>query len=244
MGATAASNPPPRAKLVGFKCKHALRSINRSMSVDAVMRPVPRTVHMSVRFELRRVIGANGKTVNVAGGDLGSWLGPTDPTLGQNPNDVWSVTKVVQNLRAPARYRFRVTFRWTGDGDRVLTTVKQLSRDCLEPDLRPDLLVKPPVAVTTASRTQDKYQPVIRNAGATAAIGPFDVSLTFPAQTHIAARTVTITRLGRHRSLSVSLFGPKCIAATAPTVTVDPKHVVNDRNRRNNAVQVKCPPLH
>jgi hypothetical protein len=120
--ALAAAPSPKPAMLAGFKCAKALKALDRSMSIDAVMRPVPRTGHMALRFQLRRLIGRSGRTVNVAGGDLGKWLGPTDPTLGQNPHDVWTLRKIVQNLRARARFRFRVTFRWTDGRNRMLKT--------------------------------------------------------------------------------------------------------------------------
>lgn len=214
--------------------------MDRSFSVKAVMRPVPRTAHMAVKFELRKLIGSSQRSVNVAGGDLGRWIAPTDPTLGQNPGDVWTVTKVVQNLRAPARYRMRVTFRWTDSRGRVLASDTRRSRVCVESDLRPDLLVKS-VRVTNISRSEDMYQAVIRNAGATSAEGPFGVELSFAQRAHLLPQTVAITRLGAHRSLSVSFSGPRCSPAIAPVMTVDPDHRVPDRNRQNNSYQVKCP---
>jgi hypothetical protein len=101
--------------------------------------------------------------------------------------------------------------------------------------------VKTPVAVTSFSRTEDVYKPVIRNVGATVANGPFAVSLTFPARAHVEPQTVEITRLGPHRSVSLSFVGPKCTAANAPTLTVDPKHVLNERGGRNTTFRVACP---
>jgi hypothetical protein len=48
----------------------------------------------------------------VRGGDLGKWISPSNPTLGQRPADQWILRKQVVNLAGPAVYRFHVGFRW------------------------------------------------------------------------------------------------------------------------------------
>ncbi len=58
---------------------------------------------------------------------------PANPTLGQNPADVWMLKQNVVNLAAPAAYRFRVWFRWTGGGGRVLARAMRVSPVCYSP---------------------------------------------------------------------------------------------------------------
>jgi hypothetical protein len=127
--AGASATAPPRSELQGFACHQSSDSLNRWMGLTAVMRPVSGTQRMAMRFQLLRKRGAT--FVEVSSGDLGKWIHPTNPsTLGQRPGDHWSVQKQVVNLAAPAVYRFRVSFRWTGSSGRVLETVVRLSELC------------------------------------------------------------------------------------------------------------------
>ncbi len=106
---------PPPAQLTGFVCQTARSAPNREVSTTAVMRPRPGTQHMWLKFELLRRTAASPRYVAVRGGrhsDLGKWVSPPDPTLGQQPGDIWQLAKPVVDLSAPARYRFRVWFRW------------------------------------------------------------------------------------------------------------------------------------
>jgi hypothetical protein len=238
IAATAAASQPT-ASLTDFVCHRAVQDIDRSISVEAVMRPVAGTRRMEVRFELR-MIGPRGGVAPVNGGDLGAWLSPTDPaTLGQNPNDVWTIDHPVDDLVAPATYRFKVSFRWIGLHAHILSERSLFSEKCFQPDLRPDLLVQK-ITVTAVSSTQGRYVAVIRNAGPSAAVGPFEVALTTPHGVS-AAPAVTIRRLAPHRSRDVTFLGPVCTPAAPPIVTVDPGHVVDDQNPSNNSLQARCP---
>ncbi len=86
------------------------------IAVVAVMRPVTGTQRMEMKFVLQRRDAGAGSFATVQGGDLGRWLEPNSPTLGQHANDVWRLRKLVANLPGPATYRFRVSFRWLGAG--------------------------------------------------------------------------------------------------------------------------------
>ena len=239
--AAAASGPPTRAQLNDFMCVRSLQEIDRQVSVQAVMRPVAGTRRLEVRFELQIMTAGQRRYSAVTGGDLGTWLSPSSPpTLGQNPNDVWTISHPVANLRAPAVYRFRVSFRWIGPASRVISQQSLTSEKCSEPDLRPDLLVQK-ITVSPVSGTEDEYSALIRNAGDSAAVGPFEVTLT-TSRGADAAAPVTIQRLGSHRSRDVTFLGATCTPSTAPFVTVDPNHVVDDLNPDNNSLQARCPP--
>ena len=53
----AAATVPPRAVLSGFVCHHAGNPLNREISITSVMRPVPGTQRMALKFELQRSMG-------------------------------------------------------------------------------------------------------------------------------------------------------------------------------------------
>jgi CARDB len=241
-GAAAAAVPPiapPRAQLTQFSCGHALDPANRSVSVQAVMRPLVDTRRLSVKFELlQRVSGAAAPTALHAG-DLGVWLLPADPTLGQLPGDVWRLNKTVLNLEAPAAYQFRVVFRWTGANGRVLGSTVRLSRVCHQQELRPDLAVTSlSVAPVAGHPNEDLYTAVVANRGLTGA-GPFEV--LFVPGGSAAATTDNIPSLGAGRSRTLSFTGPVCDPTDPPSVTADAAHEVDDYNRANNTATAVCP---
>ena len=128
--ASAGGSQPAQASLGGLVCKQAHSPLDRMIEISATMRPLPGTESMALRFALlQRLPGARFR--EVYGGDLGQWRHPSPPTFGQQPGDTWIVNKPVANLHAPARYRFRVTFRWVSWAGAV-TSSTQLSPLCVE----------------------------------------------------------------------------------------------------------------
>lgn len=236
---TVLGSAPPRAALRGFSCQRALDPAQRSIGVTAVMRPLPGTRHLELRFELMfsRRPGTGAKAVRA--GDLGAWISPSNPTLGQLPGDVWNLEKSVVDLAVPGNYRFRVQYRWIGAGHRVLGTAERASRGCFQPELRPDLQVRS-IAVSAVSGHPDRnlYSALIANAGNTGA-GPFDV-LFVPADGS-ATRTRTISFLRAHSTVTEAFLGPVCTAQNAPTVTADSADQVDELNRADNSLQATCP---
>jgi len=236
---SAVSGAQPRAALRGFGCHPALDPPNRSVSVTAVMRPLPGTRRLSLEFDLLVSHGASTPHKVLRAGDLGVWITPKTPTLGQLPGDVWNLQKTVVELPAPAKYRFRVLFRWTGAHGRVLGSTVRYSRVCHQRELRPDLLVRSITVTPIANRpSSDRYTAVIANAGNSAA-GPFDV-LFAPADGS-PSTTDTISLLAARSSRTESFVGPLCDATSDPTVTVDSALQVDDLNRANNTLVATCP---
>ncbi|HTX30523.1 MAG TPA: hypothetical protein VMD09_04015 [Solirubrobacteraceae bacterium] len=131
--ALAVTSPPPRAALDGFVCERASNALDRVIAVVGVMRPVTGTQRMQMRFVLQRRDAVTNSFTVVQGGDLGRWRSPTPATLGQQPNDVWRLRKLVANLPGPATYRFRVTFRWLGTSNTVLGRSTLTSGTCSQP---------------------------------------------------------------------------------------------------------------
>jgi CARDB len=232
-GAVSAANS--RAHLRGFECKRALDPSGRVVSVRAVMRPVSGTRHMAMRFELLRKAKTGGPDAEVPGGDLDTWITPADTKLGQRPGDVWIVNHPVSDLAAPAHYHFRVSFRWTGTQGRTLASAVRVGPTCYQPELRPDLLV---VSITVqpipGQSSSERYVAVIGNHGRTAA-GPFQVWFSY-GQT---VEQRNLTGLQPQKMVKETFTGPEC-TTTAPTVTVDPTHQVDDANSSNNSMTANC----
>jgi len=229
---------PPRAQLTRFSCEQALDPDNRSIGLRAIMRPLTGTRRLAIRFDLLERVGA-GPATAVRGGDLGVWVTPSNPTLGQVPGDVWRLDKSVIDLAAPATYQFRVAFRWIGASGRALGTAVRYSRRCRQPELRPDLAVTSfTVSPVTGQPNEDLYMAVIANRGLTGA-GPFEV--LFVPGDNAAPTTDDIAFLGAGRSRTLSFTGPVCDPTDPPTVTADAAHQVDDYNRANNTATAVCP---
>jgi hypothetical protein len=236
---TVAASTPPRARVTGLMCQHALDPPARAVSITAVMRPLRGTRRMQMRFQLLSKAKGAAAYAPVTGGDLGTWVSPATPTLGQRPGDVWKLQKPIVGLTAPASYRFRVSFRWVGAHGRVLGTAVRESGVCFQPELRPDLLVQSITVEPVARRPHvNRYVAVIRNAGASDT-GPFEILFT-PGGA-LPVQTVSVPDLAAHSKLVKGFLGPVCSDAAATTVTVDPEEKVDDSNRSNNSMTAVCP---
>ncbi len=124
---------PPRASLEAFACRRAADSLDRAIQVTAVMRPMTGTDRMQMKFVLLRRRNGAGRFAPVQGRDLGVWLDPNPVTLGQRPNDVWRLKKVVANLGGASAYRLRVTLHWLGSSGTVLGRTVLVSPLCAQP---------------------------------------------------------------------------------------------------------------
>jgi hypothetical protein len=237
--ASFAATTPARAALHAFECTHALDPADRAVAVTATIRPLAGTERMQVKFELMMSV-ANGREQRVVrAGDLGVWINPHNPTLGQLPGDVWNLQKSVVALAAPASYRFKVAFRWLGAHRRVLETETRFTRRCHQRELRPDLLVSSiTVTPVTGQPAEDLYTALIANHGNSGA-GPFDVLFTSADGSTTITRTVKY--LKAHAQREENFVGPACDAGTDPTVIADSADQIDDLNRANNSLTAVCP---
>jgi CARDB len=236
--ASAGADTPPRDQLTSLVCQKALDPPMRAVSIQAVMRPVAGTAKMQMRFELMRQTARRGPFTMVRGRLLGSWITPENPTLGQRPDDVWILTHPVVDLAAPATYRFRVMFRWTGAQGQRLATAVQTSADCYQPELRADLLVRT-LTVNPSPTTpgEDTYTAVIANRGQTGA-GPFQLELVGAGT---APQTATVAWVGPRSSVREQFVAPACTAGGALTATVDPNRTIDEYDFANNVLSTTCP---
>jgi hypothetical protein len=234
--ASALAVAPPRAELTTPGCQRAADPSGRSVTITAVMRPVTGTERMALKFELERRAAHATMFRVLRGRNLGDWVHPADSTLGQLPGDQWMLRHNVVNLAGPAYYRFRVSFRWTGAGNRVLAERARLSPVCYQPEPRADLSVRS-ITVTPVGAGQDRYVTVIHNGGATPA-GPFTVQLNPPSA---SPQTSDVPSLAPGASVHETFAGSLCHAGSSVTAIADPNRRVDDANRKNNTLTVACP---
>ena len=239
--AAAGTTTPPRDQLQGFVCQKALDPPARAVTVQSVMRPLTGTSKMQMKFELLRQTKIHPRFEAVHGRGLGSWISPTNPTLGQQTGDVWIVNHPVVQLAAPATYKFRVTFRWIGAQGQTLGTATQTSPTCYQPELRADLLVRSlSVAPITSGPSSGEwaYTAVVANRGLTGS-GPGRGRVRRRQRQAVAgdARVGRVQRPRRTRRF----VAPACTAGTPLTVTVDPTQSIDEYDYANNALTMMCP---
>ncbi len=237
--ASVAAASPPRSQLAGFACTHALDPGNRArVGVTAVMRPLPGTRKLAIRFDLlQRSPGQPVQTVQ--SGDLGLFKSPANATLGRLPGDVWRLQKSVYNLDVPFAYQFRVSFRWTGLHGKVLGTATRFTHTCHQRELRPDLAVRSiAVAAVAGHPNKNLYTAVIADQGLSGA-GPFQV--LFAPGDNSPLMMTTISFLGAGMSRTLAFAGPVCDSTNPPTVSADSASQVDDFNRANNVLAAACP---
>lgn len=226
------------AALSAYSCQRALDPPLRGISVTALMRPVPGTERMQLRFDLLRARHLRGPYHAVHGPNLGRWLSPRDPQLGRQPGDLWRVPHPVVGLSAPAFYRLRVSFRWLGAGNRRLDQRLRMTPTCHQPELRPDLAMGSlTITPSTAHPGADDYVAVIRNRGVTGT-GPFYVQLTLPDG---STASQSVGWLGARSGRRLRFLAAACTAGTTVTAVADPAGTIDDFDPADNALQVSCP---
>jgi hypothetical protein len=237
--ASGAAGNTPRVAVRSLICHSDRIPTARWASVTATMGSMPQTQKMQLKFDLWEAENGSPMT-KTRGKNLGVWLSPKNPTLGQRPDDVWNFTKYVFGIDAPASYQFRVSFRWLGSDGKVLSTTQRTSRRCTERQ-GPDLMVVSPIKVTPTigHPNEDTYTAVIRNRGGSAA-GPFEVSFLI-AGASMEPLPVTIQQLRAGQQRTVSFVGPMCSASRPPEIVADPSGQVPDDSRDNNSLYATCP---
>jgi hypothetical protein len=212
-------------------CHTGLTPAERSLEVDAVMKPIAGTVRMGLRFDVSMRTPQNPLFAPVAGPGLGVWK-RSHPKVAQ-----YEIDKGVDNLQAPAGYRLRVGFRWYGAHGKILRTAHRTTRVCSEPDLRPNLVVKNVIVEPpTMAGEPWHYSVVVRNTGATAA-GPFNVGYSAPGA---PAQTLPIAGLPAATQTRVTFTGTACQSASPPTFTADISNQVDESSETDNLGTATC----
>jgi hypothetical protein len=231
----AAHAPVGDAYLRGFACHRALDPGKRSVTVTAVMATTAGTQHLQMRFQLRDRT-ARG-TVQIHGGDLGQWISPGSPTLGQHPSDQWVVNHPVTGVPVPGSYRFIVAFRWIGSSGQVIGQAQRATGRCRQPDLRPNLYVR--LVSSQAVNGGDRYTVQVGNSGLTTAT---NVAVMFAPGDGGPPQTKTIVRVPAHQSVQQTFSGPACTTSSGPaTITVNPNGLIDELSRADNSITVPCP---
>jgi hypothetical protein len=239
LGATVAAAAPAVAKTAPRRyaapvvaCDTGVTSDQRALDVRATMRAVPGTIRMAVRFDLsERTPASAGAFMARTAPDLGLWL------KSKRGVDPYTYDQTVKGLDAPAAYRMRVSFRWLGPNNRVLLSAHRTTPVCVQPDVRPELIVKNVIVEPPATAGMPwHYTVVVRNNGRTAA-GPFSVGYE---PTGAPAQAMPIAGLAPAAQTRVTFAGPACVSTAPPACTVDVSNQVDETDETDNRASATC----
>jgi hypothetical protein len=137
--------------------------------------------------------------------------------------------KTVEKLAAPASYRVVIQFRWRNARGKTLHAERAITKACVEPDPRPDLVVK--------SLTADAhYVAVVGNSGRGDA-GPFTVAFL---RNGVQLGTVAVPGLAAGKQTSVLLDAPACSPGDLIAAQADSDDVVDEADEAGNVLSVTC----
>lgn len=143
----------------------------------------------------------------------------------------------VVGLQPGAAYRVEVRFRWYRNGQ-VVRRAQRTSPTCLQDDLRPDLHPDA-LLVSRPAGAPASYTLILENAGRSAVLQPFGVTLTIDGVPVTVPDQVTALAAGA--TTRIVAQGPACAPGQALRLTVDPLAGVDEAREDDNVLTRPCP---
>jgi len=228
-GAGAARPVALRAALTS--CATGATAADRSAVFSASMPRIKGAERMELRVDFLQRRPGDADFVRLAVPKLGVW------ERAQPRVAAYVVEKRVNALAAPAAYRVRVRFRWTGADGRVVRHTERRSPVCTQLDPRPDLVVGKVTTKPTVDSRQARYDVVVANQGRGATVASAGVTLSVGGD-RVPSETVSALAAGAQET--VTFYGPRCSGETKLEVTLDPGGVVEEAGESNNVFSVPC----
>jgi hypothetical protein len=227
-----ATTPPPTGTAPGAPAPGSatLAQADRSATFSSEMVAITGSQRMEVRVTLLERDPGDSGFAAVSAPGLGEWQ-RSEPGV-----QIYSYVKQVSNLPAPALFRASVGYRWLDAHGKVLQSVTRNSATCAQPDEGPALAVTAVKVVPVRGTTNAQYEIVIHNTGHGAA-GVFDVALTVNGA---AIPELTVASLAPAGRTVLQAVAPRCLAASAVTVAVDPEHQVPEALSAAQTKTVSC----
>ena len=212
------------------ECSRGPEALDRHATFRGVMRRVPGTESMWMRFSIQERVG-DGRFRTVRAPGLGAWR-KSHPAVRR-----FSYRQRVLELAEGSAYRAVVSFRWYGAGGELIRRARRRSKPCAQPGLLPNLDVVgigggPPILGVPR---RSSYTVRIVNNGGTGAPRS-GVSLAVDGAS-LGTQSLGALEPGEARQLLFS--GPVCRRSVA--ARVDPGDLVREAFERDNLVTAPCP---
>jgi hypothetical protein len=230
----------------------------RVMMIRADMFRLTGTTSMRVRFRAFRTIQgeAESELLMNTGEKLGYWETPVVATSGAVSHLVFY--KRLFSLNAPASFRAEVDYEWYGAGNRLVRSQTVKLGTCVQPDLRPDLVIDHVSVAAIPGRSDAlRYRVTISNQGKGRS-APSKLNVRVPVGA--ALRTFTpasaqgkellvgrIDQVGTTRkptridplvlTRTVLVDAQKCTSGSA-TIEIDPGNLLDEAISANNTYSV------
>jgi len=225
----------PSARATVAACRAAPLQDQRYAVFTGEMASLRKGNRMEMRFDLERRAPGEAAFTRVEVPSLGVW---NRAKPGRSP---YRFTQRVEKLAAPASYRARVSFRWTGPKGARKVVVRRVTPPCKQPDFRPDLRLVPVGARRVAGTEEAEYTVEVRNPGKTVAGSQagFDVVLSIDG---VALPATTVNGLAPGDRRRLTFRGPRCRPGDGSvTAVVDPDNRVDESVETDNSIAVPCP---
>ena len=230
----------------------------RAMTIRADMFRVAGSASMRVRFRALRTLQgqAESELLINTGEKLGYWENPVPASSGAVSHLVFY--KRLYSLDAPASFRAEVNFEWYAAGNRLLKSQTVKLGSCVQPDLRPDLVVDRVTVAAIPGRSDAlRYRVTVSNQGngrsAAAKLNvrvPIGESLRTFTPASVAGKELLVGRIdqvGTTRkptrvdplvmTRTVLVDAAKCSSGNA-TIEIDPGNLLDESNSANNSYSV------
>jgi hypothetical protein len=230
----------------------------RMMMIRADMFRLTGTTSMRVRFRAFRTLQgqAESELLMNTGEKLGYWESSVAATSGAVSHLVFY--KRLYSLDAPATFRAEVNYEWYAAGKRLLKSQTVKLGNCVQPDLRPDLVVDRVTVAAIPGRSDAlRYRVTVSNQGKGRS-APSKLNVRVPVGQ--ALRTFTpasaagkellvgrIDQVGTTRkptrtdplvmSRTVLVDAAKCSSGSA-TIEIDPGNLLDESISANNVYSV------
>lgn len=149
-------------------------------------------------------------------------------------------SKRVDGLKAPARYRAVVRFRWLDADGRTVTTATRTTPSCDQPDPRPNLRLLALRAGPGPQAGTTTYLLTVVNAGRGPA-GAFDV--TAGPDDGGPDATVTVGGMASREARVIEVVARSCAAGARVRIRLDVGAAVAESKEDDNDVRRACPAL-
>jgi hypothetical protein len=198
---------------------------DRAAEFEARMGQADDAAKLRMRFTLQARKPGKKAYRRVAAPGFSGWT-TADPGTSR-----YVFTRRVEGLIGPARYRAMVRFKWLDARGRTILSARRYSKACRQPDHRPNLKVK-----ALSHEGRHRYVALVANTGRSAS-GAFELQVALGGT---VLDPVSVDSLEPHTQRLVTVRGPRCVAGTAMTASVDTLDLVDERNEHDNVFSAPC----
>lgn len=222
---------PTAPAVAGARVDTSCDTARHAAEFTGQMAAVPGTVRMQMRFTLLARTAGGGQWSAVRTRGFGTWV-TSSPGVRR-----YVYVKRLQGLLGGSSYRALVRFRWLSASGRIVGAARVSSRQCVQPDPRPDLRARSLVIEPGADAGSRRYVAQVMNIGRSAA-PPFAVAFTAAGS---PLGTVRVGALAPGAATTVTLDGPACTPGGQVLAEADPGAAVDEADETNDAADAACP---